>query len=49
MAAGDGVLSPPRRGIQTVTVAPGGAVFTEFKPEVPGNPEINDGKIGPVG
>ena len=32
-----GVLSPPLRGIQTVTVAPGGAVITEFKLAVPGH------------
>jgi len=32
-----GVLSEPLRGIQTVTVPPGGAVITEFKLEVPGN------------
>lgn len=31
-----GVISPPAEGIQTVTVAPGGAVITEFKLEVPG-------------
>jgi copper-containing nitrite reductase len=30
------LLSPPLRGIQTVTVAPGGAVAVEFKLEVPG-------------
>jgi nitrite reductase (NO-forming) len=32
-----GVLSPPLRGIQTVTVPPGGAAITEFTPQVPGN------------
>jgi nitrite reductase (NO-forming) len=32
-----GVLSDPIRGIQTVTVAPGGAVIAEFKLDVPGN------------
>jgi nitrite reductase (NO-forming) len=32
-----GVLSEPLKGIQTVTVPPGGAVITEFKIEVPGN------------
>ena len=32
-----GVLSEPLKGIQTVTVPPGGAVITEFKVEVPGN------------
>lgn len=30
------LMSPPLRGIQTVTVAPGGAVAVEFKLEVPG-------------
>jgi nitrite reductase (NO-forming) len=34
---GGGTLSEPRRGIQTVTVAPGGAVIVELKSEVPGN------------
>ncbi|MFZ0054765.1 MAG: copper-containing nitrite reductase [Pseudolabrys sp.] len=32
-----GVLSEPLKGIQTVTVPPGGAVITEFKIDVPGN------------
>jgi len=32
-----GVLSEPLKGIQTVSVPPGGAVITEFKLEVPGN------------
>jgi nitrite reductase (NO-forming) len=32
-----GLLSEPLKGIQTVTVPPGGAVITEFKLEVPGN------------
>ncbi len=32
-----GVLSEPLKGIQTVTVPPGGAVITEMKLEVPGN------------
>ncbi len=32
-----GVLSEPLKGIQTVTVPPGGAVITELKLEVPGN------------
>jgi nitrite reductase (NO-forming) len=31
------VLSPPARGVQTVTVPAGGAVITEFKLDVPGN------------
>ena len=33
----DGVQTPPQEGIQTVTVAPGGAVIVDFKLEVPGN------------
>ncbi len=37
-----GVLTPPQRGIQTITVPPGGAAITEFKPEVPGNYAIVD-------
>jgi nitrite reductase (NO-forming) len=37
-----GVLSPPLEGIQTVTVAPGGAVITEFKTQVPGNYTLVD-------
>ncbi len=37
-----GVLSPPLRGIQTITVPPGGAAIAEFKPEVPGNYSIVD-------
>ncbi len=32
-----GVLSDPLKGIQTVSVPPGGAVITEMKLEVPGN------------
>ncbi len=32
-----GVLSEPLKGIQTVTVPPGGAVITEFKLDFPGN------------
>jgi nitrite reductase (NO-forming) len=32
-----GVLSEPLKGLQTVTVPPGGAVITEFKLDVPGN------------
>ena len=32
-----GVLSEPLKGIQTVTVPPGGAVITEFKLDYPGN------------
>jgi nitrite reductase (NO-forming) len=37
-----GVISKPLDGIQTVSVAPGGAVIVEFKPEVPGNYTIVD-------
>ena len=37
-----GLLSPPLRGIQTVTVPPGGAAITEFRTEVPGNYAIVD-------
>jgi nitrite reductase (NO-forming) len=32
-----GVMSEPLKGIQTVTVPPGGAVITEFKLDYPGN------------
>ena len=37
-----GLLSPPVQGIQTVTVAPGGAVVAEFKVDVPGNYTLVD-------
>jgi nitrite reductase (NO-forming) len=37
-----GLTNPPLEGIQTVTVAPGGAVITEFKLHVPGNYTIVD-------
>jgi len=37
-----GLQSPPLEGIQTVSVAPGGAVITEFKTKVPGNYTIVD-------
>jgi len=37
-----GVLSKPLEGIQTVSVAPGGAVIAEFKLDVPGNYTIVD-------
>jgi nitrite reductase (NO-forming) len=37
-----GLMSPPQEGIQTVSVAPGGAVITEFKLDVPGNYTIVD-------
>jgi nitrite reductase (NO-forming) len=40
--ASGGLLSPPLEGIQTVTVAPGGAVITEFKTQVPGNYTLVD-------
>jgi nitrite reductase (NO-forming) len=37
-----GLTSEPLRGVQTVTVPPGGAVITEFKVDVPGNYVIVD-------
>jgi nitrite reductase (NO-forming) len=37
-----GTISKPLEGIQTVSVAPGGAVIVEFKPAVPGNYTIVD-------
>jgi nitrite reductase (NO-forming) len=37
-----GLQSPPLEGIQTVSVAPGGAVITEFKTKVPGNYTLVD-------
>jgi nitrite reductase (NO-forming) len=37
-----GVLAPPLEGIQTVSVAPGGAVITEFKTKVPGSYTLVD-------
>ena len=37
-----GLQTPPITGIQTVTVAPGGAVITEFKTRVPGNYTLVD-------
>jgi len=37
-----GVQSQPLEGIQTVSVAPGGAVITEFKTKVPGNYTLVD-------
>jgi len=36
------LTNPPLEGVQTVTVAPGGAVITEFKLHVPGNYTIVD-------
>jgi nitrite reductase (NO-forming) len=37
-----GLQTPPIEGIQTVSVAPGGAVITEFKTQVPGNYTLVD-------
>jgi nitrite reductase (NO-forming) len=37
-----GVISPPLEGIQTVSVAPGGALIVEFKTKVPGNYTVVD-------
>jgi len=37
-----GLLTSPVQGIQTVTVAPGGAVVVEFKVDVPGNYTLVD-------
>ena len=37
-----GLSSPPQRGIQTITVPPGGAAIVEFTPAVPGNYSIVD-------
>jgi nitrite reductase (NO-forming) len=37
-----GLQTPPLEGIQTVSVAPGGAVITEFKTLVPGNYTLVD-------
>ncbi len=37
-----GLQSPPLEGIQTTSVAPGGAVITEFKTKVPGNYTLVD-------
>ncbi|WP_316174977.1 MULTISPECIES: hypothetical protein [unclassified Bradyrhizobium] len=37
-----GITTPPLRGIQTVTVPPGGAAITEFKVQVPGNYTLVD-------
>src|SRR6185437_8913716 len=37
-----GLESPPLQGIQTVSVAPGGAVIVEFKVDVPGNYTLVD-------
>ena len=39
---GGGLLSPATLGLQTVTVAPGGATIVEFTPRVPGNYTIVD-------
>ena len=43
-----GLTHPPLEGIQTVTVAPGGAVITEFKLHVPGNYTIVDHALARV-
>jgi nitrite reductase (NO-forming) len=43
-----GLTNPPQEGIQTVTVAPGGAVITEFKLQVPGNYTIVDHALARV-
>jgi nitrite reductase (NO-forming) len=43
-----GLTNPPLEGIQTVTVAPGGAVITEFKLHVPGNYTIVDHALARV-
>jgi len=43
-----GLTNPPLAGIQTVTVAPGGAVITEFKLHVPGNYTIVDHALARV-
>jgi nitrite reductase (NO-forming) len=43
-----GLTNPPLEGIQTVTVAPGGAVITEFKLQVPGNYTIVDHALARV-
>jgi nitrite reductase (NO-forming) len=43
-----GLTNPPLQGIQTVTVAPGGAVITEFKLHVPGNYTIVDHALARV-
>jgi nitrite reductase (NO-forming) len=43
-----GLQSPPHEGIQTVTVAPGGAVIVDFKLEVPGNYTLVDHAIARV-
>ena len=37
-----GIISKPLEGIQTISVAPGGAVIVEFKLQVPGNYTIVD-------
>jgi nitrite reductase (NO-forming) len=43
-----GLTNPPLAGIQTVTVAPDGAVITEFKLHVPGNYTIVDHALARV-
>ncbi|MGY8664867.1 copper-containing nitrite reductase [Bradyrhizobium sp. UFLA05-109] len=43
-----GLQSPPLEGIQTVTVAPGGAAITEFRAQVPGNYTLVDHALARV-
>ncbi len=43
-----GLTNPPLEGVQTVSVAPGGAVITEFKLHVPGNYTIVDHALARV-
>ena len=43
-----GITMPPIEGIQTVSVAPGGAVITEFKTKVPGNYTLVDHALARV-
>ncbi|MBN9494960.1 nitrite reductase, copper-containing [bacterium] len=43
------LINDPLRGIQTITVPPGGSVITEFKVDVPGDYKIVDHAISRVG
>jgi nitrite reductase (NO-forming) len=43
-----GLQAPPLEGVQTVSVAPGGAVITEFKTHVPGNYTLVDHALARV-
>ena len=43
-----GLLSPPLRGIQTVSVPPGGSTIVEFKTHVPGAYSIVDHALSRV-